>query len=97
YAGDSNHNGSTATQKTFTIDKASSSTVITCPANVTYTGSSLTPYSATATGEGSLSVSVSVVYGNNTAAGTATADATYAGDSNHNGSTATQKTFTIDK
>jgi hypothetical protein len=95
YAGDSNHNSSTATQKTFTIDKASSSTVITCPSSVTYTGSALTPCSATATGVGSLSVSVSVVYGNNTNAGTATADATYAGDANHNGSAATQKTFTI--
>ena len=82
---------------TINVLKASSSTVITCPSNVTYTGSALTPCTATATGAGGLSVSVSVVYGNNTAAGTATADATYAGDSNHNSSTATQKTFTIDK
>src|ERR1051325_7556113 len=97
YAGDANHNGSTATQVTFTIDKASSSTTINCPTNVTYTGSPLTPCTATATGAGSLNVSVTVVYANNTNAGTATADATYAGDANHNGSTAPQMTFTIDK
>ena len=97
YGGDANHNSSVATQVTFTIDKASSSTTINCPTNVTYDGSPQTPCSATATGAGGLNVSVTVVYGNNTNAGTATADATYAGDANHNGSTATQVTFTIDK
>jgi YDG domain-containing protein/galactose oxidase-like protein len=97
FAGDANHNGSTATQVTFTIDKASSSTTINCPTNVTYNGSPLTPCTATATGAGGLNVSVTVGYGNNTNAGTATADATFAGDANHNGSTATQVTFTIDK
>jgi hypothetical protein len=97
FGGDTNHNGSTATQVTFTIDKAASSTTINCPTNVTYNGSPQTPCTATATGVGSLSVAVTVVYGNNTNAGTATADATYSGDANHNGSTATQVTFTIDK
>ena len=97
YAGDANHDGSTATQVTFTIDKASSTTTITCPTNVTYDGSPQTPCTATATGAGALNVVVTVVYGNNTNAGTATADATYAGDANHDGSTANQVTFTIDK
>src|SRR5690349_6052400 len=97
FSGDANHNSSVATQVAFTIDKAGSATGITCPANVTYNGSPLTPCSATATGAGNLSVSVKVVYANNTNAGTATADATFAGDANHNGSNATQATFTIDK
>jgi hypothetical protein len=97
YADDANHNGSTATQVTFTIDKANSSTTINCPTNVTYNGSAQMPCTATATGAGGLNASVTVVYGSNTNAGTATADATYAGDANHNGSTATQVTFTIDK
>ena len=97
FPGDNNHNSSVATQATFTIDKAASSTSISCPTNVTYDGSPLTPCSATATGAGNLSVSVNVVYANNTNAGTATADATFGGDANHNGSNATQATFTIDK
>ena len=97
YAGDASHNGSTATQVTFTIDKAGSSTTINCPTNVTYNGSPQTPCTATATGAGSLNVSVTVTYGNNTNVGTATADASYAGDGNHSGSTATQVTFMIKK
>src|SRR6185295_18517469 len=76
YAGDANHNASTATQATFTIDKAGSSTTINCPTNVTYNGTPQTPCSATATGAGGLNASVPVTYGNNTNAGTATADAT---------------------
>ncbi len=97
YAGDTDHNGSTATQVTFTIGKAASTTTITCPATATYTGSALTPCTATATGVGGLSTSASVTYGSNTNVGTATADSTYAGDTNHNGSTATQVTFAITK
>jgi hypothetical protein len=66
FAGDANHNSSNATQVTFTIDKASSSSTINCPTNVTYNGSPQTPCTATATGAGGLNVSVTVVYGNNT-------------------------------
>ena len=97
YPGDANHDGSTASQATFTIAKAASATTITCPPSVTYDGTAQTPCSAMATGAGGLSVSVTVSYGNNTQAGTATADATYAGDANHDGSTASQATFTIAK
>jgi hypothetical protein len=97
YAGDANHNGSTATQATFTIAKAASSTVITCPATIAYTSAALTPCTAAVTGDGGLNTTATITYANNTNAGTATADASFAGDANHNGSTATQVTFSIVK
>ncbi len=78
----------------FVISQASSATVVTCPASVVYNGSAQTPCSAAVTGAG-LSTTATVVYGNNTNVGTAAADASYAGDTNHTGSTATQKTFSI--
>ena len=96
YGGDLNHSGSTATQVTFAITQATSSTVIDCsPGSFTYTGSAMTPCTATVTGVGGLNTTVSVTYGNNTNVGTATADASYGGDLNHSGSTATQVTFAI--
>ena len=82
---------------TLTVAKAASSTVITCPSSATYTGSALTPCTAAVTGAGGLNTSATITYANNTNAGTATADASYAGDANHNGSTATQVSFTVAK
>jgi len=78
---------------TFTIAKAASVVAITCPTSVTYTGSAVTPCTATVTGAGGLSQSVTVTYTNNTV-GTATATAAFAGDANHTNSTVS-KTFTI--
>jgi len=95
YAGDANHTTS-SDSKSFTINKATSTTVVTCPASVTYTGSALTPCTAKVAGAGGLDQSLVVGYASNTDAGTATASATYAGDANHTGST-DSKTFTIDK
>src|SRR6185437_5193719 len=95
FAGDANHNGS-SDSKHFTIDKASSTTVVTCPANVTYNGSAQTPCSVAVTGAGSLSLAPDAAYTNNTNAGTATASYTYGGDANHTGSS-DSKHFTIDK
>ncbi|NHA66583.1 PxKF domain-containing protein [Phycicoccus flavus] len=92
YAGDATHLASSDT-KTFTIAKASSTTTLTCK-DVTYTGSSLQPCSATVTGVGTGLGTATVTYTNNTDAGTASADAVYAGDANHTGSKAGQ-TFTI--
>src|SRR5205823_5450524 len=89
-----NHAGN-SDSKNFTIGQASSTTTVTCPAaSVTYTGSPLTPCSATVTDAGGLNQSVSVSYTNNTNAGTATASATFGGDANHTGSS-DSKNFTI--
>jgi hypothetical protein len=46
----------------------------------------LTPCTATATGAGGLNAPVAIVYSNNVDPGIATANATYAGDINHDGS-----------
>jgi hypothetical protein len=95
YPGDANHDGS-SDSATFTIDKASSTTTISCPASVTYTGSALTPCTVAITGAGGLGLTPDAVYADNTNAGTATASYTYPGDANHDGS-ADSKTFTIGK
>ena len=95
---DANHTTATATNVTFTINKATSNTAITCsPSSVTFSGSALTPCTATVTGPGTVTATASVTYTANTHAGTATANATTAGDTNHLGSTATAVTFTISK
>ncbi len=84
YAGDDNHTGSTGS-KTFTIGKAPSTTTVTC-SNVIYNTTAQTPCAAVATGVGGLNQVVPVIYSNNTSVGTATASASYGGDSNHLGS-----------
>jgi hypothetical protein len=80
---------------TITITKAPSTTTLTCPASVTYTGAALTPCSVTVTGA-SLNLTPAANYANNTNVGTATASYTYAGDSNHDGSS-DSKNFEITK
>jgi hypothetical protein len=70
--------GLTATSSaTYTIIPAASVTTVTCsPTSLTYTGSPLTPCTATVTGSGGLNTTTPVTYGGtNTAAGTATATA----------------------
>src|SRR5262249_26874654 len=91
YGGEANHTGSNGPQ-TFPIGQATSTTAVTCPASMTYTGSPLTPCSAGVTGAGGLSQSLTVSYVNNTV-GTATASASYAGDLNHT-SSGDSKNFT---
>ncbi len=66
---------------------------MTCPANVTYTGSALTPCNVAVTGVGGLSLAPTPTYLNNIV-GLATASYTYAGDANHLGSSGS-KTFLI--
>jgi hypothetical protein len=76
------------------ITTASSTTTISCPASAPFTGSAVTPCSATVTGAGGFSQSVSVNYSNNINSGTATASANFAGDVNHTASSAST-TFAI--
>jgi uncharacterized protein with FMN-binding domain len=80
------------------ITQATSATVVSCPAgSYPYTGSAQTPCSASVTGAGGLNLTLlTPTYANNTAAGTATASFTYAGDANHSGSSGSG-TFIIDR
>lgn len=71
---------------TFAITPAPTTTTVSCsPAPLSYTGSPLTPCSATTTGPG-LEASTATTYSNNVNAGTATASASYAGGGNYEGS-----------
>ena len=80
--------------KTFTIEKAESTTAITCPESVPFIGSPQTPCTAVATGPGGLNVSLAVMYHNNVDPGTAIALASYYGGDNWLASSDIQ-TFTI--
>jgi hypothetical protein len=93
YAGDANHFGSTGSGN-FTITKAPSTTTVSCPASVVYTGSAQTPCTASYSGVGGLSGILTPTYSNNVNVGTAAASASYAGDLNHDGSTGS-KNFSI--
>src|SRR5436190_8747620 len=95
FAGDTGFSSSTGSGN-LSVAQAPSMTTITCPASVAYDGAAKTPCSVAVTGAGGLNQSASVSYSNNTAAGTATANASYAGDTNHSGSS-DSKTFTIAK
>ena len=64
------------------IKAAATVVVVTCPASVVFTGSPLTPCTATATGPG-FNVAVTPSYTSNINAGTATASASYAGGGNY--------------
>lgn len=78
----------------FIINKAGSTTTITCPVSVDYTGSALTPCTVLVTRVGSADLTPDPTYANNILGGTATASYSYAGDTNHNGSS-DSKTFLI--
>jgi len=96
FDGNSNYNPASAT-KTIEIDRANTSTTVTCGAGpFTYSGSPQTPCSAQVTGPGGLDEPLTVDYSNNTDAGTATASATYAETANYN-SSSDSETFDIDR
>ena len=73
----------TAVNGAWSITKATSTVTLTCPASVAYNGAAQTPCTATVTGAGGLSQSLTPTYTNNINAGTATASASFAGDANH--------------
>lgn len=95
--GNDNYNAAADVNQSFTINKADTTTTITCDAGpFVYNGLPHTPCTAVVTGPGGLNQALTVTYTNNINAGTATASATYAGDANYNGSSDT-KNFTIEK
>jgi hypothetical protein len=93
FAGDANHDASTGSA-TFEIGKAASTTTVSCPTSVTFTGLPMTPCSVLVTGVGGFSASPTASYSNNVVLGTATASYTFDGNDNHNGSSASA-TFII--
>jgi hypothetical protein len=68
-----------------TIDPARSAVTVSCPASATYTGAAIAPCTASYSGAGGLSGSLTPSYSNNVNVGAAGASATYAGDANHAG------------
>ncbi len=82
---------------TFTIDRAATTTTITCEAGpFTFSGDALEPCTASVTGTGGLDQVLTITYADNVNAGTAAASASYAGDTNYLPSSDT-KNFTIDQ
>ncbi len=93
--GDENYNPATPVFQSFNIAKVSSSVTVTCPEiSQTYTGSAIEPCTASYSGVGGLSGSLTPTYANNVVVGIATASASYAGDANHEGSS-NSSTFEI--
>jgi hypothetical protein len=76
------------------VNQAPSTVTVTCPASVTYNAAAQTPCTAAATGVGGLNQSLTVSYTTNTNAGTAGANANFAGDTNHTSNTGSAS-FTI--
>lgn len=96
FVGDSTHLASSSSSN-FTIDPASSTVTVSCPATVTYDGTEKTPCAASYTGAGlPASTGLTPTYSNNTNAGTATASASWSGDPNHTAGR-DSKDFTIAK
>ena len=91
FAGDANHTGSSGSGG-FSITQASSTVTVTCPASITYTGTSIRPCTANVTGAGGLNQPVTIPnsgYSNNRDVGQASVSVTWAGDTNHTGNTGT--------
>src|SRR3989442_10710603 len=70
FTGDANHNGSNGS-KDFTIEKADSTTAVTCPVSVVYHNSARTPCTDAVTGVGGLSLTPDPAYAHNVDVGRA--------------------------
>jgi len=82
-----NSRGDTSSVTTFyTVTQGASSTIVTCPVSVTYSGTAQTPCTVSVTGPGGLSLVPTPSYASNTTVGAATASYTFAGDAAHAGS-----------
>ena len=81
---------------TLVIDIATSSVTLTCPSSVPYSGTAQTPCTAAAVGSGGLNQNLTpaISYSPNTNVGTVTVTVSFAGDTNHTGSSNTT-TFAI--
>jgi hypothetical protein len=80
---------------TLIITQAPSVTTVSCPSGVIYTASAQTPCTASVAGAGGLSQPLTVSYTSNIAVGTAHASASFAGDANHTGNSASEGFFII--
>ena len=94
FAGTSTLATSSATGS-LTVARAGSTTTVDCPASETFTGDALEPCTASVSGARGLDEPVAVTYHDNVDAGTAAADATFAGDANHEPSSG-HGAFTVD-
>ncbi|MGZ5544398.1 MAG: beta strand repeat-containing protein, partial [Limisphaerales bacterium] len=95
YAGDANHDGSNNTAA-FAITKAASLVTVLCSTSETYTGAAIEPCTASYSGAGGLTGTLTPTYADNMNVGTATASASFSGDANHDGSSNTSN-FAITK
>jgi hypothetical protein len=85
FAGNNNYNPASGTVSD-QIDMASSTVTVNCPASATYTGAALEPCTASYSGAGGLTGTLTPTYTDNVNVGTAHVSATYGGDANHTGS-----------
>ena len=69
-----------------TIAQAGSVTAVTCPVSVVYSGLAQTPCEVSVIGAGGLELSPAATYGANIGVGTASAEYSFAGDTNHTAS-----------
>jgi hypothetical protein len=88
--GGNNYDLTFSTGVDFKITKTTSTVAVTCLESVVYDGTAQSPCTAEATGAGMspVDVTASLVYAKNTDVGTATAGASWDGDANHTGNTA---------